>query len=648
MSGAALRLEETFINSPKSNVDLLPIVNALNRVQAVIEFLPDGTILEANENFCKTVGYNLSEIEKKHHRMFCDPKFTETEQYKNFWAKLSRGEFDAGEYKRFGKGGKEIWIQASYNPVFDTNGKVVKVVKFATDITKQKIRDAENLGRNQAISKTQAVIEFQLDGTILEANENFLKTLGYDLKEIQGKHHRMFCEPDYVKTSEYENFWKKLNRGEFDAGEYKRIGKGGKEVWIQASYNPILDSEGKPFKVVKFAIDVTQEKNKALEYSAKLAAISKAQAVIEFNLDGTIITANENFLKTLGYEMPEIEKKHHRMFCDPKYTETNEYRNFWAKLNRGEFDAGEYQRFGKGGKSIWINASYNPIFDANGKPYKVVKFATDITKVKEMIVSIEETAGALSSASTELTATATQLSGSATATSQEAQSAAAASEEVAKGVQTVAVNIEEMVASIKEIARNTTESANMSKSTLNMAQSSNQLIEKLGTSSQEIGDVIKVISSIAQQTNLLALNATIEAARAGEAGKGFAVVATEVKELAKQTAKATNEITQKIGAIQGDTKNAVDSIGQIASSVEKLTGISGVIAAAVEEQTATANEIARVVVEAKKGVDSIASTVKTVSQAAGESTAASNQTLTASKDLSQLAEKLNALVKVVG
>lgn len=625
--------------------EMKAILDAVRRAQAMIEFNLDGTIISANENFLKTVDYELDEITGKHHRMFCDPAYAESSEYREFWRRLNRGELDSGEYRRLTKGGKEIWINASYNPIFDEKGKPYKVVKLATNITDQKNKGAEFEGKIAAVSKAQAMIEFNLDGTIITANQNFLSTVGYELGEIQGKHHRMFCDPAYASGPEYRMFWEKLNRGELESGEFKRFGKNGREIWIHASYNPIFNANGKVYKVVKFASDITKEKNAALEFGAKLTAISKAQAIIEFNLDGTILTANDNFLKTLNYDMTEIKGKHHRMFCEPNYTNSMEYRAFWEKLNRGEFDSGEYRRFGKGAVEVWINASYNPIMDANGRPYKVVKFATDITEVKKMIKSIEETASALSAASTELTATASQMASTASKTNHESNSASSAAEEVATGVQTVATNIEEMVASIKEIARSTNESSQMAKTTLMKAQESNATVTKLGVSSQEIGDVIKVISSIAQQTNLLALNATIEAARAGEAGKGFAVVANEVKELAKQTAKATNDITNKIGAIQVDTKNAVDAIGGISAAVEKLNGIAGVIAAAVEEQTATTNEISRVVVQSKKGVENIAGTVKTVSLAASESTAASNHTLNASKELSHLAEKLSSLVR---
>ncbi|MEQ1794965.1 MAG: methyl-accepting chemotaxis protein [Nitrospira sp.] len=245
-------------------------------------------------------------------------------------------------------------------------------------------RDVNDLAaRVDAINRVQAVIEFNLDGTIITANDNFLNCLGYRLDEVQGHHHRMFADPAYANSPDYAAFWAKLNRGEFEAGVYKRLGKGGKEVWIQASYNPILDAKGTPYKVVKFATDITEQKNKSAEFEGKISAISKAQAVIEFNLDGTVITANDNFLGCLGYSLDEIRGKHHRMFCDQTYTNSPEYQAFWAKLNRGDFDAGVYKRLGKGGKEIWIQASYNPIMDANGKPYKVVKFASDVTEEKK-------------------------------------------------------------------------------------------------------------------------------------------------------------------------------------------------------------------------------------------------------------------------
>jgi len=237
-------------------------------------------------------------------------------------------------------------------------------------------------GQVAAIGKSQAVIEFNMDGTIITANELFLDVMGYSLKEIQGQHHSVFVEPGYKDSREYKAFWDNLNRGQYEAKEYKRIGKDGREVWIQGSYNPILDLEGKPFKVVKYATDVTEQKLENANFSGQIEAIDKAQAVIEFNMDGTIITANDLFLNAIGYRLTEIQGQHHNMFVGTDYRDSGEYREFWAKLNRGEFEAREFKRFGKGGREIWIQASYNPILDLNGKPFKVVKYATDITEQK--------------------------------------------------------------------------------------------------------------------------------------------------------------------------------------------------------------------------------------------------------------------------
>ncbi|MBS1963054.1 MAG: PAS domain-containing methyl-accepting chemotaxis protein [Bdellovibrionales bacterium] len=273
---AAKKMEST--EEAPTVSELSGTVAALNRVQAVIEFELDGTIRTANDNFLQAVGYDLREIQGKHHRMFCDESYTNTLEYRNFWQKLARGEFDSGEYRRFGKGGKEIWINASYNPIFDENGKPYKVVKFATDVTRSKLATAEFEGKIDAIGKFQAVIEFTLDGTILNANENFLKTLGYDLGEIKGKHHRMFCEDSYNGSSEYRAFWQKLGRGEYDSGEYKRVGKGGKEIWINASYNPIFDASGKPFKVVKYATDITAQVKRKQEFNVVVLGTAEALA----------------------------------------------------------------------------------------------------------------------------------------------------------------------------------------------------------------------------------------------------------------------------------------------------------------------------------------------------------------------------------
>src|SRR6478735_11261326 len=364
-------------------------VAAIERSQAVAAFNPDGTIITANKNFLNAMGYALGEVQGKHDSMFVEPAERASAAYREFWAKLNRGESQSAEYKRIGKGGKEVWIQATYSPIADENGRLCKVVTFATDVTKQKLRMADLEGQMAAIDKSQAVVEFGMDGTVTTANNNFLKTLGYSVKEIQGKHHGMFVEASERSSLAYREFWTKLNRGEPQSAEYKRVGKYGKEIWIQASYNPVLDSKGKPTKVVELATDITAKKIEALENAAQVAAIERSQAVAAFNLDGTIITANKNFLNAMGYALGEVQGKHDSMFVEPAERASAAYREFWAKLNRGESQSAEYKRIGKGGKEVWIQATYSPIADENGRLCKVVTFATDVTKQKLRMADLE-------------------------------------------------------------------------------------------------------------------------------------------------------------------------------------------------------------------------------------------------------------------
>ena len=255
---------------------------ALQRAQAVIEFEPDGTIITANENFLELMGYALDEIKGQHHRMFAEPAFAASPAYTEFWDGLLRGEAQSAQYKRIAKGGREVWIEGSYNPIPGPDGKPKKIVKFAIDITEQKLRNTDYEGQIAAIGKSQAVIAFTPEGEILTANDNFLNALGYTLAEIKGKHHSMFVEPAYASSADYTAFWETLGRGEYQAAEYKRIGKNGREVWIQASYNPIVDEAGRVLKVVKYATDVTARKRSVDALSASLLELA------EGNLDARI------------------------------------------------------------------------------------------------------------------------------------------------------------------------------------------------------------------------------------------------------------------------------------------------------------------------------------------------------------------------
>ena len=357
-------------------------IAAINTSQAVIHFALDGTILDANDLFLDAMGYTRNEIVGKHHRIFVEPEYAASEEYAHFWAGLAQGEHQAAEYKRFGKDGREVWLQATYNPIFDMNGRPFKVVKYATDTTQDQLRQADHHGQIAAIHKAQCVISFDLDGTIIEANDRFLTAMGYARQEVQGRHHRMFVDPSYAHGAEYANFWSDLAQGRHQSGEYKRFGKDGREAWLQATYNPVYDMNGRPFKVVKYATDVTQEKLQQADHQGQIAAIHKAQCVISFELDGTIIDANDNFLALTGYRLADVRRKHHRMFVDPAYAASADYKAFWTDLERGKHRADEFKRHCKDGREIWLQATYNPIFDINGRPFKVVKYATDVTEDK--------------------------------------------------------------------------------------------------------------------------------------------------------------------------------------------------------------------------------------------------------------------------
>lgn len=622
-------------------------LDAVSRLLGLVELSLDGTILSANDLFLKMTGYALPEIEGRHHSILVDVETARSPEYRDFWTRLGRGTEVSGEYRRLGKGNAELRLQSTYVPMTDDEGVPSKVVGFFTDLTDIRRQDEVNAdyrGQITAISKSQAVIEFNLDGTIRSANDNFLSAVGYSLSEIKGQHHSLFVEAEYARSVEYREFWGKLNRGEYVAGEFKRVGKGGREIWIQASYNPIVDVSGKPVKVVKYASNVTEQKVQFADFSGQMDAIRKSQAVIEFNLDGTIRAANENFLSTVGYSLPEIRGQHHSMFVEADYGRSANYREFWARLNRGEYQAGEFKRIGKGGREVWIQASYNPIFDQNGKPFKVVKYASDITSTKKLAVEVRETAQSLATASNELAAVSCELRTTATATSSEATTASGASQQVSGNVQCVATGIEEMNASIREIARSAGEAATIAGTAVKMADSANATVTKLGSSSVEIGKVVKVINTIAEQTNLLALNATIEAARAGEAGKGFAVVANEVKELAKETAKATEDISHRIEAIQTDAEGAVSAIREITEIINQISNVSGTIAGAVEEQTATTSEISRSITEAALGAGSIAKNVSMVAEAADGTLRGASNAQQAADELSRMATGLQQLV----
>jgi|GEM_PF-340164 len=444
------------------------------------------------------------------------------------------------------------------------------------------IDDDVSRAKVRALDAVYAVVEFDHLGHFRDANERFLAAVGYRKEELVGKHHRMLVSRDEAASPAYEQFWEDLHEGKGKAAEYKRVRKDGKMLWLRAAYCPIKGANGEVTGVIKLALDTSHER----------AALDRGQGVIEMSLDGHVLDANPMLLEMVGYSIKELHGQHHRALVTPEYARSAEYAEHWRKLRAGDFISGTFERVSKNGSKVYMRASYNPVFDQDGRILKIVKYATDVTaqqtSIKELIDVVSELKGSTES----MAASSAQLESTAQTTTERANAVQSQSEEIASTMHGVSAATEELSASVAEIAKSSAAAAEEAQAGGVAVAVASEAVGQLSTVGKHITGVVDLIKDIADQTNLLALNAMIEAAGAGAAGRGFKVVADEVKALSNETAQATEEISTQVDGIVEIAKTATEAVGKLSSIIETMVTQQTTLAVTAEEQQAVTSEIA--------------------------------------------------------
>jgi methyl-accepting chemotaxis protein len=615
--------------------ELRATLRALSQSQPLVELGLDGFVRYASQSYTELSGFEPDELVGKHYSALFDSKQLAQKEFRGMWAELTSGHVRSEQLKQQGKFGRELWVQALFTPVLEGSGRVNKILISFVDISESSAREADYRAQLTAVQGMGVLAEFDLDGTLLSANQSFLDVFGYRLDEVQGRSHDLS-----FGAVEQPRFWERLASGANLNGRFKLRAKGGREVWLFASYAPVLGPNGKPYKVVCLATDASEAVKTELVHERNASLIDNVPAGIMFaDREGVIRYVNPACMQLFRRLEPQLLVRADQL-PGTRIDQLHRGAGPWQEALQGH---AHHFTVTLGNEVLEVNAT--PSYDARRQHIGTMASWELVTDRLQLSSTASRYAQSLAAASEELSAVAKQMSSNSEQTTSQASLVAQASEQVTNNVTSVAASAEQMSSTVREIAKNAHDAARVATAAVRAAEETNMTVAQLGESSMEIGKVIKVITSIAQQTNLLALNATIEAARAGEAGKGFAVVANEVKELAKQTAKATEDISQKIETIQNDTRGAVGAIQHIGKIIGQINDFQNTIASAVEQQAATTNEIARNASEAARGSLQIQGNIDSVSIAARNTSEGAANTLASAEELSSVAGELRTLIE---